>query len=193
VQRARIALIETLPAEQAEFARPKLTSPVQRPVATSVTSEQKASRPDVAAALAGRLLWAGDSVDGLVFADATVQQIVTGYGVSSGVPFRHSSGIELVYGGPPKWDSSADYVLVRESLRPEMLYGFDVSRRPPASGLMRVESSDVVAAAKSGAAAVPTGRTIWRGILVKDGVYVAVEATSRTLLLDAAKQLEAAR
>jgi hypothetical protein len=192
-RRARIALIETLPPDKAEFARPKLIPAAERPVATSVTSEQKASLADAAAALSGRLLWAGDSVDGLAFAEATVQRIVTGYGASSGVPFRHSTGVELVYGGPPKWESSADYVLVRESLRPEMLYGFDVSRRPPASGLMRVESSSVVVATKAGAAAVPTGRTIWRGTLVKDGVYVALEATSRTLLLDAAEQLEAAR
>jgi hypothetical protein len=193
VRRARIALIETLAPGQATFARPKLTPPTERPVATSVTSEQKASLADAAAALAGRLLSAGDSIDGLALAEATVQQIVTGYGVSSGVPFSHSTGVELVYGSPPKWDSPADYVLLRESLRPEMLYGFDAGRTPALAGLVRIESSDVVAAPKPGAAAVPTGRTIWRGTLVKDGVNVAVEATTRTLLLDAAKQLEAAR
>jgi hypothetical protein len=190
VQRARIAAIETLAPQDATFARPKETPPSDRPVATSVKSQQPASLADAAAALGGTLLWSGSSVGGLSFTQATVQQIVTGYGRSSGIPFTHSTGVELVYGGPTTWQSAADYVVVRQSPRPEMLYGFIRPGMPPAAGRMWVESSAVLSG--KGGVAVPTGKTIWRGVLLKDGVYVSIEATSRALLLQAARQLDAA-
>jgi hypothetical protein len=188
--RAEIAAIETLAPQDVTFARPKETSPSERPVATSVKSERTTSLADASAALGGHLLWSGAMVDGLSFTEATVQQIVTGYGASSGVPVTHSTGVELVYGGPTTWNSSADYVVLRQSPRPEMLYGFARPGMPPTDGRLRVESSDVLAATKAGKA-VPTGKTLWRGCLVKDGVYVSIEATSKALLVDAARQLEA--
>jgi hypothetical protein len=188
-QAATIASIETLAAENVKFTRPLVTPPSQRPVATSVTSQTPTGLDDAAASVGGRLVWPGDAVDGLPFSEATVQQIVTGFGASAGVPFTHSTGVELLYGSPISFDGSTPFVRLRESIRPEMLYGFNEARQAPAEGTMRIESSDVVTAGPRGSA-TPTGAKIWRGHLVRDGVYVAIDATSRPLLVDAAKELE---
>jgi hypothetical protein len=188
-QTATIVSIETLDPHGVAFNRPALTPPSERPTASSVQGQMPASLADATQALGGHLLWPGASVDGVSFGSATVQRIVTGYGKSSGVPFTHSTGVELVYGGPVDVGGST-YVRVRESVRPEMLYGFDGSRQAPPEGTMRVESSDVLMSGAN-ATAVPSGAKIWRGLLQKDGLYVSLEATSRALLVDAARQLEA--
>jgi hypothetical protein len=190
VSRTQIGTIETLAPQDVDFARPRETPPAERPVATSVKSKSSASLSDASAALEDRLAWAGPSVDGLPFAEAVVQKIVTGYGESSGVPFTHSTGVEIRYGGPASWDSPADYVLLRQSLRPEMLYGFAGSRQAPTQeGQVLVSSSDVLTSKPGTTTAVPSGKKIWRGTLVRGGVYTAIEATSRVLLLDVARQL----
>jgi hypothetical protein len=120
----------------------------------------------------------------------TLQQIVTGYGASSGVPPTHSQGVEVLYGGTIDWASAADYVVIKESVRPQMLYGFGGPfGTAPAAGSMATTHSEVSAAAPGSTQAVPTGKTIWRGQLQHDGVYVAIETTSKTLLLDAARAL----
>jgi hypothetical protein len=179
---SEISTIETLAAQSVDFSRPKLLSPDQSPVATSVTAEQTVTQFVADSALNGRLLLAGRALDGLPLGQLTLQQIVTGYGADSGVPHRHSRGVEVVYGGPTDWTSPADYVVLKESLRPEMLYRFDALSEAPREGTVLVsmiESSQVGVAHP----------TIWMGQLVKSGVYVTVEATSKTLLVDAARAL----
>jgi hypothetical protein len=189
-QTAKIASIETLSPEGIAFDRPALTPPRERPVAASVTSQTSATLDEAAAALGARLVWPGDRVGGLPFVSATVQRIVTGYGESSGVPFTHSFGVELVYGGPADHDGMTPFVRLRESRRPEMLYGFGAARQAPAPGKMLMESSEVLSRGQGGAATT-TGAKIWRGLLVKNGVYLSLQTTSRALLIDTAKQLEA--
>ena len=184
---SEISTIETLDLQGVDFAKPKLVPPGQSPVATSVTGEHVVSRAAAAAALSGRLLLAGGRLDGLPLGQLTLQQIVTGYGADSGVPHTHSQGLEVVYGGPTGWASQADYVVLKESLRPEMLYRVSGSpTQPPAEGellVSRVESSQAGVAHP----------TIWLGQLAKNGVYVSVEATNKTLLVDAARSLAEAK
>jgi len=187
-QTATIASIETLDPHSVAFDRPALTPPSERPAASNVQGQTPASLDDATQALGGRLLWPGATVDGVSFDSATVQQIITGYGKTSGVPFTHSTGVELVYGGHVHVAGSP-YVRVREAVRPEMLYGFGVSRQAPPEGTLRLESSDVLTMGPN-ATAAPSGAKIWRGLLHTDGLYVSLEATTRALLLDAARQLE---
>jgi hypothetical protein len=123
----------------------------------------------------------------------TLQHIVTGYGTGSGVAPRHSQGAEVLYGGPIDWTSAADYVVLKQSLRPEMLYGFSGPfRSAPEAGHMAVTSTAVSTAIAGSTHASPTGETIWRGQLRTHGVYVSLEATSKQLLLDAARSLTTA-
>jgi hypothetical protein len=193
-RRTAIATIETLAPQGVAFTRPKQAPADQRPAATSVTSKRTASIDEASTALHGRLVWAGPSVDTLQPTQVEIQKIVTGYGISSGIPFTHSTGVEMVYGGPVDWGSSKPYVVLRQSLQPEMLYGFDsVQRKPPSDGRIVVSNTPLLATAKPGASAVPTGRQIWRGLLEQGGVYVAIEAPNRALLLDAARQLSLRR
>jgi hypothetical protein len=188
VGETRIVSIETLDRRSVDFSTPKQVPP--GPSGSSVSSQRTVAAGDAAAALGGQFLWAGQSVDGLQLNETMLQQIVTGYGRDSGIPYGHSTGVELVYGGPTDPSSSADYVTVRESLQAEMLYGFDgPERQAPAQGSMLVSSSQVMTAAPGTSQAVPTGKTLWYGLLEQDGVYVSSEATSKTLLLDSAHAL----
>jgi hypothetical protein len=186
----RIASIETVAGAAADFSRPKQAPASESPVATSVKSKAVVTSTVAAAALNGRLLSAGSTLDGLLLTSMTLQQIVTGYGASSGVPPTHSQGVEVLYGGTIDWASAADYIVIKESLRPQMLYGFGGPfGTAPAAGSMATTHFDVSAAAPGSTQAVPTGKTIWRGQLQHDGVYVAIETTRKTLLLDAARAL----
>jgi hypothetical protein len=54
---------------------------------------------------------------------------------------------------------------------------------------MLVSSGQVMAAAPGKTQAVPTGKTLWYGLLQQDGVYVSIEATSKTQLLDSVRAL----
>jgi hypothetical protein len=183
---SEISTIDTLSPQSADFTKPRLTLPSESPVATSVTGEKAVSQAAAAAALDGRLLLNGGALDGLPLSRLTLQQIVTGYGANSGVPPTHSYGIEAVYGGPTNWDSPADYVVLKESVRPEMLYRFSAPYQAPVEDNMfvsKIESSQVGIAHP----------TIWMGQLVKSGIYVTVEATSKTLLVDAARALAEAK
>ena len=186
VGESEIATIETLDPQGLDFSKPKLLPPGQSPVATSVTGEQLVSQAAAAAALDGRLLLAGRSLDGLPLGQLTLQQIVTGYGVDSGVPHSHSQGVEVVYGGPTDWNSPADYVVLKEALRPEMLYRFDPQQLAPAVGKMVVST---IASGQVGVA----HPTVWTGQLSNNGVYVTIEATSKPLLVDAARALAETR
>jgi hypothetical protein len=186
----RIASIETVARAAADFSRPKQAPAGESPVATSVKSKAVVAPTVAAAALNGRLLSAGPTLDGLPITSVTLQQIVTGYGASSGVPPTHSQGVEVLYGGTIDWASAADYVVIKESVRPQMLYGFGGPfGTAPTAGSMATTHSEVSATAPGSTQAVPTGKTIWRGQLQHDGVYVAIETTSKTLLLDAARVL----
>jgi hypothetical protein len=185
-----IAAIETVAPSSADFSRPKAAPAKSRPVATSVTSQDVVEAPVAAAALGHRLRTAGPTLDGLWLTSMTIQRIVTGYGRDSGVKPTRSLGVEVLYGGPVDWRSGAAYVLLRESLRPEPLYGF---ARPgpaaPAEGSMEISHSEVLAVVPGTTRAAPTGETIWRGQLRHGGVYLGIEATSKALLLHAARSL----
>jgi hypothetical protein len=188
VGETHISLIESVGADAADFSLPKQAPP--QPTATSVTSQEDVTPPDAAAAVAGRLLWDGASVDGLPLSASTLQQIVTGYGRKSGLPNQHSQGIEIAYGGPTDSNPNADYVKVRESVQPQMLYGFaGPERQAPGEGSMLVSTSEVMTTAPGSTQAVPTGKTLWYGLLQQGGVFVSIEATSHTLLLDSARAL----
>jgi hypothetical protein len=169
----RIATIETVDPGTVDFSRPQ-PAPAD-PAAAEVTGQETTTPAAAAAAVDGRLLWAGEAVDGLPLATTTVQQITTGFGADSGIPYRHSQGVQLTYGG-----AAADTVVLKESTQPELLYGFAApGRTAPAEGEMLVST----------VTALPSGASTWSGLLQHDGVYVTVQATSRTLLLDAARGL----
>ena len=185
----RINVIETLSSQSADFSRPTQTPP--EPTATSVTAQRDVTAADAAAAFSGQLLWDGPRLDTLPLTSTTLQQIVTSYGSGSALPNQHSQGVELTYGEPvDATTAAADYVRLQESPQPQMLYRFaGPARQPPPPGSMLISTSQVMATAPGSTQAVPTGATLWYGLMQQDGIYLSIEATSHSLLLDAAQTL----
>src|SRR5581483_6604104 len=160
------------------------------PTTTSVTAQNDVTPAEAAAALSGKLLWDGPRLDTLRLTSTRLQQIVTGYGSGSALPDQHSQGVELTYGGPANGAATDEYVRLQESPQPQMLYRFaGPERQPPAPGSMLISTSQVMATAPGSTQAVPTGATLWHGLLQQDGFYISIEATSHALLLDAAQTL----
>ena len=187
VGETRITQIETVSPQAGDFSMPKQAPP--EPTATSVTSQTDVTPADASAAFAGRLLWDGATLDGLPLTVSTLQQIVTSYGAASTLPNQHSQGVELTYGAPVD-GAGTEYVRLRESLQPQMLYGFaGPGRQATTAGSMLVSASQIMATAPGSTQAVPTGATRWYGLLQQAGFYVSIEATSHALLLDAAQTL----
>lgn len=160
-----ITLIETL--DSGNFAKPRPMPP--EPSVGEAAQQDTIQLAQATTVLPGAL-WAGQSVDGLPLTKVTSDTLTTGYPSGSGIPVEHTTGIEVHYGQGP--GSSID---VYEAQRPEMAYrwGFVRSASIPEGDLY-------VAGAGS-------------GFLVKDGTYIAVEASTERLLLDTAKAMEPIR
>ena len=121
----------------------------------------------------------------------TVSTIVSGYGPASTREPTRATGVEVVYGGPIDPALAHDYVRLQEALQPLMLYSyrFTFQGQAPHEGLLAVATSDVYDATQPGATSRPAG-TLFAGYLLHNGVYVTIEATSKPLLLEAARALQ---
>jgi hypothetical protein len=103
------------------------------------------------------------------------------------VPDTHSTGVEQVYATTDDPGFTASHVRIDESTTPEALDGFgDPTAQVPAAGTMAV--TKLTEYGSSGSDTSPVG-ALWEGRLTVDGVYVKIEATSQSLLLDAAHGL----
>lgn len=188
VGETRITVIETLSAQSVDFPRPAQAPP--EPISTSVTVQTDVTPGSAAAAFSGRLLWGGPTLDTLPLTSTKLQQIVTSYGNAAALPNQHSQGVELTYGSPTNEPTNAEYVRLQESAQPQMLYRFaGPERQPPSPGSLLVSTSQVMTATPGSTQAVPTGLTLWYGLLQQGAFYVSIEATSHALLLDAAQTL----
>lgn len=174
-----ILSIETLPAGSGDFSKPeKKPIPVYRAEHDQVTS----ITPSAAAQALPGALWVGKSISKLQLSSVSRARLT----MQALLP-RHEStepigtGIELHYGnGSPGegvlWSSpssnaneepSGSYIVLQEAAK-----NF-ASQKPPPAGSIHVESL-----ASS------------FGWLVKNGAYVFITASSRALLLEAARALE---
>jgi len=174
LSQAAIAGIGTISPSEASFGKPRRR---RSPTATSVTSEQRVSIARAESTMNGALLRPGSRIDDLPLTEATLQRIATAYGRD--VPLRRTTGVELVYGGPAAPGSAGSYVRLNESLEPQLLYGFGGAFvQPPPDGTLRVMRIDM-----------HPGATLWRGQMMRAGVFATIEATSKRLLLSAARGL----
>ena len=153
--------------------------------------EQEVSVEQADAALDGRLLGLGESFKGLPLGDVTEKTIVSGYGPASTREPTRATGVEIVYGGPIDPGLGHDYVRLQEALEPLMLYSyrFTFQGQAPHQGSLAVATSDVYDATQPGAPSRRAG-TVFAGYLLDKGVYVTIEATSKPLLLEAARTLQ---
>jgi hypothetical protein len=191
IDAATISVAETVPPENVSFERPKLVPPGTEPVSGRDTDEHEVSLGQADKALDGRLLGLGDSFEGLPLGDVTVSTIVSGYGPASTREPTRATGAEVVYGGPIDPALAHDYVRLQEALEPLMLYSyrFTFQGQTPHEGSLAIATSDVYDATRPGAPSRPAG-TLFAGYLLHNDVYVTIEATSKPLLLEAARTLQ---
>ena len=136
----------------------------------------------MAAAAVGGLVWLGRTFRELPLRDLELQTLETRYGPDSKQPPKRSQGVQLVYGERP-----ATYVWIRESRGPELAYGFFGQTIQPPPGFLLLREVRVLTAP------VPSGVVLWDGQLVRGRLHLALEATSKELLLAAARSLVPAR
>jgi hypothetical protein len=173
-----IASIETLPAGSGDFSKPKKLPSLAYQLAhgqvTSIT-------PSEAVAVLPGAVWAGKSISTFQLSSVSRATLTTRTFL---MPSEHESSmsaeisIELHYGnGSPAvlwWDPatnefpSGSNVVLQEAAKPDMSFWHD--KTPPAGSMLTDNGGD--------------------GWLVKNGIYVYIHATSRELLLEAARALE---
>lgn len=177
-----VVSIETMPAGEGDFTAPK------GGLAKVYGESQKTpiSLSEAAAALPGALS-TGDSIAGLSFSSVTREDLSITYPKSSeqtplvftGVEIRYGAGLPRRSGAPrSEWEGGhGDFVTLQEAAAPQPLYGWS---------FLGVTRSGTILIS-------PGGELVLNGLegfLVKNGIYVHIQASSRDLLLEAARALE---
>lgn len=187
---ATIAVAEALNREAVSFARPPLLEPGSTPVNSNVVDEASVSLARADDAFDDRLLSLGNTFRGLSRAETTLETIVSGYGSGSSREPTRSVGVEIVYGGPIAPSLAQPYVRLVQYLEPLMLFrvrsGLSEATTPPGRLTVTTFTYD----SRHQAASPRQTRTLFAGALVTEGVYVALDATSKQLLVDAARALQ---
>jgi hypothetical protein len=143
------------------------------------------SLSEAATALPGALA-TGDSIAGLSFSSVTREDLSITYPKSSeqtphvftGVEIRYGAGLPHRSGAPrSEWEGGhGDFVTLQEAAAPHPLYGW--------SSLGVTRSGSILIS--------PAGELVLNGLegfLVKNGIYVHIQASNRDLLLEAARAL----
>ena len=126
----------------------------------------------------------GAAVDDVQLSSSWIETLENDYGFagSDAAPTR-VTGVALLYGTKlPVPDDRERYVLVREAVGRQMAYG-PLPMIEPKAGELIVTPDDVTISRDS------AHLTLWRGVLTADGLFVSIEATSKQLVLDAARSL----
>jgi hypothetical protein len=182
-----VAVIESVPRDPSYFAKPDLSPP--RPTGGRGSETSKITLEQAANALDQPALWLGARFSDLPLARIELEHVQTDYTDGS----KHDgTKLELSYGhiGPNGRVRAQPWLIVGEAASVAASYqlGFNDGGDPPApEGSMVVEDNSIFATA--GRRAIPE-RAEWTGKLIRGGIYVALSASSRDLLLAAAHALE---
>jgi hypothetical protein len=138
-------------------------------------------------ALHGQARSLGATFASLPLIDARIDQLTTGYGPLSGRPVTRGSGVEFIYGDSGGLLNGNPFLRMSEALSPQMAYGLEVegaALRNEALLLMRFENQTVTSNGKTAAR-----RSLWVGKTRVGGLYVALQGSSRQVVLDAARTI----
>jgi len=187
----QVATIESLPRDPSFFAKPALSPP--RPTGGGSGSAQEQTPAQAANAIERPALWVGSRFNDLPLARIELQQVQTEYTDGS----KHNGNkLEFTYGdlGPTgRLRGSQPWLIVAEAASVAASYqlGFNDGGDPPApEGSMVLEDNSIFAG--PGHPAIPE-RAEWTGKLIRNGMYIELSASSRDLLLAAARALEPLR
>jgi hypothetical protein len=177
-----VVSIETLPAGKGDFSAPK-GGPFKE---YGEGQKTVISLAEAASALPGALS-TGDSIAGLSLSSVTREDLSITYLKSKKAPLI-STGVVVRYGeGLPHWNGAprmewegghGPFVALQEAEGPQSDYGW-ISAFIPPSGSILVPSPPMKGLIVNGC----------EGFLVKDGIYVHIEASSPDLRLAAARAL----
>jgi hypothetical protein len=188
VFRARVLAIGSIAFRPALFVRPARARTLP-PVAGEVARTRHVRLAGAEAALGGGVRSLGRSFATLPLTDARIDELTTGYGPLSGQPVRHGRGVQLIYGDTGGFLNGNAFLRLSEALAPQLAYGMQTGGAFVTEGtllLTRVENETL---ATSGHPAVR--RALWFGQLkTRSGLYVALQGSSRRLVLQAAHALE---
>jgi len=186
----RIKTIETISVDSADFSRPAESEAAKHEFSggkneRTVSPAKVSSLPD---AVPGAV-WAGSSVEGLPFADATREHYWTTFGDGA---TENWFGAQLIYGAMssehvPDW--GRPFVQLWESARPQSA-NWVVSRVPPLP-TSRLDGRLYVPWSGPPPSSAPLHDPInaLTGFTIVNGVFVTVRASSGDLLVAAARAL----
>lgn len=128
--------IGTVARADADFSKPKLIPPEERPTSASAHATGELDLAGTSQVLGTRALWAGPELRGLRLAAVQRQEITTGYGRDSGVPPRVTPVVTLIYGGAERRHPTTGSVVITEStVRPAVWW---LDREPVPPGFLRI-------------------------------------------------------
>lgn len=185
VVESRVRVAETVTPGQADFTKPKRIASGALPQVGNVVASRVGPIGAASSALGGRVAWLGRQFAGLRLSEVRLDTIKTSYAGSRRL--RTSRGVEFLYG-----ERGARYAWLREATEPAFAYGFLRGTTLPPAGRLLVRRVHVETAPSGGGRAVPTSTGVWQGQLVRGRLFVALEASSKALLLHAARSVAGA-
>jgi hypothetical protein len=163
-----VTSIETLPAGSGDFSKPELT---HGPTYTFVPDEIVPVTPSTAPAALPDVLWLGNTIYALPLATLT-RKTVTTYQTEPESTRSSQTAIELRYGDGSPGHAAGGYVWLNETAKWDYRYAMETTE-PPAGSMLYVCGAS----------------NNCDGNLVKNGIHVMIQASSRELLLAAARAL----
>lgn len=180
--RADVVRIDTLPYRAALFVRPSVHRR-PAPVAGEVAATRHVSRAVAEQGLGKRARSLGETFGSLPLIDARLDILTTGYGRLSHKHATRAPGVQFLY-GDNGLVARKPFLRVSEALSPQFAYGMQPNRTLARANVIvtRIESETSTG-----------GRSLWLGELRTAKLWVSLEASSRSLLLEAAAALNKAR
>ena len=194
--KARVVTIGTVAFARSLFTRPTAhTRPT--PSAGEVAKTKHVPLRIAEAALGGATRSLGHTFASLPLIDARIDDLTTGYGPLSGKPVTHAPGVQLIY-GDAGIASNTPFLRISEALSPQMAYGMQTNRPPPGSLVLTEITNETAPVQANGSAwtcyaPVCDNQSLWFGQMRFGRLYLALETSSRALILDAARSLEKPR
>jgi hypothetical protein len=126
----RVLEIGTVGRDEADFSKPRLLPPGERPTSTSVVRTGELELGEASRVLGADALWAGPEVAGLKLAAVQRQEVTSGYGRSSGVPPRVTPVVSLIYGDVRRGHPTSGSLEITESTAPLSVWAYALAPAP---------------------------------------------------------------
>lgn len=185
-ERARIVTIRAVPFSRSLFLRPSVRKH-SSPVAGEVAKTRHVTRQVAERALGRQARSIGSTFRKLPLIDARIDELTTGYGPLSGKRATRAPGVEFIYGDTGGPLNGNAYIRVSEALSPQMAYGMQAEAGTPEPEMLLVTRAENQTITNGGRTSAR--RTLWFGFMQAGRLYVSLQASSRELLLDAARTL----